>query len=117
MSRLVSAISLALALTAQVSTLVHMGAVRHEACAEHGELVETSATNHDVPVDGDAPSDASEEHDHCLLATTPSLSSTAPLIASVVTVVVVDDAVIEPPTRIVAATVLRSAPKTSPPLA
>lgn len=37
---LVGPIALLLALTAQLTGLVHLGVVRHERCAEHGELVD-----------------------------------------------------------------------------
>lgn len=120
MSRLVSTIALALALTAQVSTLVHMGAVRHETCAEHGELVEVEgavADDHGARSDGSSAGDDADEHDHCLLATTPALHSIAPSLAHVVHVAAVDDNVSVPAPRVVATTLLRSAPKTSPPLA
>lgn len=69
-----------------------MSAIRHERCEEHGELVEVSDASHashlaSLAVDAldavdadDAdealnafPAAAASEHDHCSLATTPSI--------------------------------------------
>jgi hypothetical protein len=116
MSRLVSTVSLALALTAQLTTLVHMGAIEHETCAEHGELVEVGFAGTDVPAGPGPDGQEEDEHDHCLLAHTPTVSETGPVLARVIFVASAERDIAAPRERVVAATVLRSAPKTSPPL-
>ena len=75
-----------------------MSAIRHERCEEHGELVEVSDASHashlatlaltvdarnaDDADDADEalnafPASAASEHDHCSLATTPSIFQSA----------------------------------------
>lgn len=97
-ARLVSSLGLVLVFLAQLFSLVHMGVVRHERCAEHGELVEVApgsthgasssraerAATHPATDDGDAVPALStsagaedDEHDHCQLALTPAVPSPA----------------------------------------
>jgi hypothetical protein len=110
---------------AQVGAVMH-GGVRHERCAEHGELVEASnvvvvhagAVDHDVVDDrGAAVEDA---HDHCALSLLPlaptavaghvvAVAAAAPA-AAVAANIVVDEA-----DGAVALAALVNAPKTSPP--
>ena len=72
-----------------------MSAIRHERCEEHGELVEVSDLSHashlatlaltvdarDADEADDAlnavPAATASEHDHCSLATTPSIFQSA----------------------------------------
>jgi hypothetical protein len=86
-SPLLSSIGLTLVFVGQLSALVHMAAVRHERCEEHGELVEayglpgaharagadraTDETAADAARSGPETQGQADEHDHCSLATTP----------------------------------------------
>lgn len=140
-SRLVSSLGLALVLLAQLFSLVHMGVVRHERCAEHGELVEvspgaaaaTSSLAHEeawthggAPGDeGALPSvssgapaehDGHDEHDHCQLALTPAVSSPAHQVLHHDLPLLLDvDLPAATPAPLVATDRLDVAPKTSPP--
>lgn len=73
--------ALGLALVSLLTSMVHLGVVRHERCAEHGELIEVVAAAHDLHAElGDLATtdtlDATtvdrDRHDHCSLATTHS---------------------------------------------
>ena len=79
-----------LALVGQLVVLLHMGLVRHDVCAEHGELVEHASSStravhadirvaglHDVKIDRDG-----DDDDHCLATTlTRSFAAHAPVVA------------------------------------
>ena len=123
---LLGPLALLLALTAQLTGLVHLGVVRHERCAEHGELIE--AAHDDDHDDGDPgeqrgwhAAGSDDDDDHCDLAFRVAVS--VAVFAAVahdleVGVVGVD---LQPGVRaaeaIRALDVLTVAPKTSPPTA
>lgn len=73
MSRATPILGLFFVVVAQLSAFLHLAAVPHELCREHGELVEGGAVDgeanqdrpDDVPVDGD------HRHDHCPQLTHP----------------------------------------------
>ena len=114
----------ALAIAAQLFTLIHVALVRHERCAEHGEVVHRGHAEADslalrapVPVGNHVveSSHTEQSHDHCGVATErrhqsygQPAQSTAPGVPDV-----------QPsPLALLADTVAvyRRAPKTSPPL-
>ena len=73
-------LALALWAVAQASSLVHMAAVRHERCAEHGELVEVTGPARqlgEMPHHVYAASGAERDHEHCPLTTSPGAPATA----------------------------------------
>ena len=123
-TRIISSGAIALALTALLTSLVHMGAVRHERCAEHGELVEVlgpSVVHQQEPlaasavtaVDGSA--DGTEDHDHCLLATMTALPSQPAMLERATCVPAPCVTGAEAFLVLIAGDVLGFAPKTSPP--
>lgn len=134
-SRLLSSLGLALVLVAQLSSLFHMGAIRHERCAEHGELVEVhgAALRHGaspaadviahVAADEDvvdtlraAAAAPGDEHDHCELALTPAVPGAALRLFHVDLPRVLEDGpVVALVAPALAADRLDVAPKTSPP--
>jgi hypothetical protein len=129
LSRLLSSLGLALVLVSQLCSLVHMGAIRHERCAEHGELVELSEpargpTHRDLARLGDdvvalsASGVATDEHDHCQIALNPA-SAHAPSPSVVETLAFatpIDDAShMNAPDVVLVDDALLVAPKTSPP--
>jgi hypothetical protein len=84
-SRVFASLAVCLAFAGQLVATMHMGLVRHDVCAEHGELVEASAAArhnaahpdlaraglHDVRVDR-----LDSDDDHCLAVTlTQSLAT------------------------------------------
>lgn len=117
--------ALALALTALFTSLVHMGAIRHERCAEHGELVEvtarsTGAAAHHgtaLPVDSLAALDReAADHDHCPLCVTPAMATPARALVQVTTLHRPLAVLVETPARLaVTDDVLGNAPKQGPP--
>lgn len=124
-ARVIPGASLALALTALLTSLVHMGVVRHERCAEHGELVEVAGpVTHGSAERALAESsvaaltaleDEERDHDHCALATTSALPSVPGVLESALTIDAPLVTTSAPPLLLVAHDVLDVAPKTSPP--
>jgi hypothetical protein len=118
-SGVVAAVAFFASLVAQFGIVAHMGLVRHEVCADHGELVEREAGAPAAPA---APhSLPTADHDHCPLVANPG-QAPAPAL-HVVDVGVVPPLTLEalartgvPPTMSqTSLALLAVAPKTSPP--
>ncbi len=136
---LLSTTALVLALVGQGTALVHMGVVRHERCAEHGELVDVGAAgvaraadtaavdasgSHERTVDVTAAvgSEEAADHagdDHCVIAfsisNVPAVDGgVAEVDADVVVIAALTDGLL-PSDGVVVRAILDVAPKTSPP--
>jgi hypothetical protein len=101
------------------AALVHGLGTRHVRCAEHGELIDVPwATSADADARVTASADGgSRDADHCLFGDHARVASPASHVRiDVVDLVRVDLAERAGPSRVVATSVLRFAPKTSPPV-
>jgi hypothetical protein len=83
-------LALLLASIALGNVVLHDGLVRHERCAEHGELVDvhalTETTAHaDIDLAGlhDVPAAEAHEDDHCPLATHPARAHVSAVVLAV----------------------------------
>lgn len=91
------ALTVALALLGQLSSLAHLWVVEHQVCAEHGQLVD-------------------EDGEHCVVSLLPAAPAQTPaLLPAVAPVAAALTAPLELPQLILAHAVLDVAPKTSPP--
>lgn len=123
----------ALAIIALFTSLVHLGVVRHERCAEHGEVIDVAVNtphadtslSHDPQTRAQTqdalhslPSGAADsEHEHCPLATTPSTPTSTSAVVNVTSIAAPVALVAAPPVRnAVIRDVLIDAPKQGPPL-
>ena len=114
--------ALFLALLGQVTSLVHLGVVRHVVCADHGELVDVVGPAHkDASLPGLHTHDAiDDDDDHCVVAfrgvVVPNVSVSVvavdPVVVDALDVASVGGAAVS----FSSLTVLDRAPKTSPPL-
>ena len=109
-------LSLALFSTSLVGYILHMGAVGHTICADHGELIEGSvgAAVVDAHAEEAAQEPGGEAHEHCPIAVAVSASA----IARLDHVFLVDPlpAIVRRPVAVTEPIdVLAVAPKTSPP--
>lgn len=99
MRTILPALALVLAMTGQLSSLVHLWVVKHSICPEHGQLVD-------------------EDGEHCLVSLLPAAPASAPALEAR------DPALLQAaevparrPALVRAVAVLAVAPKTSPPVA
>ncbi len=125
LARLISSIALALTFAGQLSVLVHMGAVPHERCAEHGELIEGAGAApraaHGAVDDADRLTAVAgvddDVHDHCPLGTREMDAAHPPPMQAVAPVPTAIEVLHkDPPASFVVARTYLVAPKQSPPL-
>jgi hypothetical protein len=95
---------------AQLSFICHMAAVRHERCAEHGDLVEVSAADARI---------VPRDHDHCPLASGTTAGSSPVVVAAGLDVApaIPSAAVASPCAPLTQLDILDIAPKHGPPTA